>query len=276
MREADLDFAAGCTASVDWPSETRETFENFFLQDPSGCFVAEGTGGALGICVATAYRRAGFIGELVVRKEGRGLGLGPRLLAEAIAHLRGRGVGSVLLDGVGRAVPYYESVGFRRICRSLRFKGTVAGRPDPRVRPMRREDLPEVFRLDAEGFGEDRSFFLERRRSLHPGLARVLEQDGRIAGFIFGMRCRGLVAAGPLVVRPGAEDPPALLAGLALETGGSPLRVGVLESNARAVAAFRSLTGLAEQPGSWRMVLGPSDRLGNSPLCWAVGSPAKG
>jgi hypothetical protein len=48
------------------------------------------------------------------------------------------------------------------------------------------------------------------------------------------------------------------------------------ETRETAVAAFRSLTGLAEQPGSWHMVLGSSDRLGNSPLCWAVGSPAKG
>ena len=48
------------------------------------------------------------------------------------------------------------------------------------------------------------------------------------------------------------------------------------ETRETAVVAFRSVAGLSWQPGSWRMVLGPSDRLGNSPLCWAVGSPAKG
>jgi GNAT superfamily N-acetyltransferase len=276
MREADLDFAARCTAGVDWPSETREVFEGFFLHDPSGCFLAERDGRAAGICVATAYGRTGFIGELVVVKEARGLGLGPRLLEEAIAHLRHRGVKSILLDAVGRAVPYYESVGFRSVCRSLRFKGTIAGRPDPRIRPMKHGDLPEIFRLDAAGFGEDRSFFLERRLALEPGFAHVLVRDGRIAGFILGMKGQGLVAAGPMVVTPDVEDPLALLAALAMEAGGSPLRVGVLESNERAVASFRSLAGLAGQPGSRRMVLGPSDPAGHSPLCWAVGSPAKG
>lgn len=45
MRRADLDFAAACTAEVNWPSET---FENFFLHDPSGCFVAELDGRAVG------------------------------------------------------------------------------------------------------------------------------------------------------------------------------------------------------------------------------------
>ena len=276
MRKEDLDFAARCTAGVDWPSETHETFQNFFLHDPSGCFLAERDGRPAGICIATAYGRAGFIGELVVVKEAQGLDLGPRLLEEAVVHLRRRGVESILLDAVGRAVPYYESVGFRSVCQSLRFKGAVAGRPDPRVRPMRREDLSEIFRLDTAGFGEDRSFFLERRLALEPGLARVLERKGRIAGFILGLKGRGLVAAGPMVVTPEVEDPLALLTALAVDAGGAPLRIGVLESNERAAAAFRSLAGLAGQPGSRRMVLGPSDRPGNSPLCWAVGSPAKG
>ena len=33
---------------------------------------------------------------------------------------------------------------------------------------------------------------------------------------------------------------------------------------------------LVAEPPSLRMVLAPSARLGNSPMCWAIGSPAKG
>jgi len=43
-----------------------------------------------------------------------------------------------------------------------------------------------------------------------------------------------------------------------------------------AAAALRSLPGLVERPSGRRMVFGLSHGLGDSPLCWAVGSPAKG
>jgi hypothetical protein len=54
------------------------------------------------------------------------------------------------------------------------------------------------------------------------------------------------------------------------------IRVGVLETNETAVQFLRLVPGLIEQLPSNRMVLGTSDRLGNSTLCWAIGSPIKG
>jgi hypothetical protein len=49
-----------------------------------------------------------------------------------------------------------------------------------------------------------------------------------------------------------------------------------LESNQKACDLLRAL-GFEELPDSpWRMALGTSEDLGNSPLCYAVGSAAKG
>jgi hypothetical protein len=146
---------------------------------------------------------------------------------------------------------------------------------------MRRDDLAEVLHLDRDAFGDDRGFFLERRFSLYPRFAKVLEREGRIAGFILGMAGRNVVAAGPWVAREGSEAgrPLDLLEGLAAETEGLQIRIGVLETNVRAVEALRSCPGPAAVRPSVRMVLGdgvPQARLGHSPLCWAVGSPAKG
>ncbi len=108
MRADDLDFAAERTVEVNWPGETREVFESFFLRDPAGCLIAESEGRRVGVCAATAYERSGFVGELIVRKEERGRGIGPRLMAEAIAYLRSRGAENVYLDGIARAVPYFD------------------------------------------------------------------------------------------------------------------------------------------------------------------------
>jgi hypothetical protein len=158
----------------------------------------------------------------------------------------------------------------------MRFSGTLRGQPSPRVRPMRSGDMDAAGRLDGAAFGADRRFFLERCLSLHPGLCRVLENDGgQIAGFIMGRRLDDFVSIGPWVVRPGVARPGDLLESLA--AGGEvSLGLGILETNEEALATVRAF-GLAERPDPpWRMVLGPPAPLGAAPGCFAIGSAAKG
>jgi ribosomal protein S18 acetylase RimI-like enzyme len=277
MLPADLNFAARCTAAEGWLTETRLGFEGFMAHDPAGCFVAEVDGQPVGIGVATCYGQYGFVGELIVIEEMRGRGIGGRLLDHAVGYLRRRGVQNVLLDGVARAVPLYERAGFRKICHSLRFSGSVPGGTSPHVRRMQPADLEAVFALDRRAFGADRSFFLKRLLDLYPELCHVLERDGQVAGFIAGRRGSGLaVAIGPWVVLPEAGSPGDLLRSLAAQAAGSSLSLGVLETNVQAVETIRSF-GLSERPQPpWRMALGPSADLGTSPLAYAIGSPAKG
>jgi ribosomal protein S18 acetylase RimI-like enzyme len=276
MIPPDLDFAAACTAAEGWINETRQSFDGFYARDPAGCLVAEVAGQRVGICVATAYETHGFVGELIVIPEARGQGIGARLLDRAIAYLRGRGVRNILLDGVVAAVPLYERAGFRKVCRSLRFSGTLAGRPHAHVRAMLRADLDAVLALDREAFGQGRRFFLERRLTLYPELCLVLLRDGAVAGYVMGRGRQGWASVGPWVVRPDVEHPVDLLESLALQVGGGSLGLGVLETNRAAAAAIRAL-GFAERADPpWRMALGPSSDLGTSLMAYAVGSPATG
>lgn len=276
MRPSDLDFAAGCTAAEGWASETRQEFEGFLAHDPGGCLVAENNGQPVGICVATHYGESGFVGELIVTPDMRGRGLGRQLLERAIEYLHSRGAQNILLEGDPPAVPLYERAGFRVVCRSTRFVGVLQAPSLAHVRSMRAQDLDAVAELDREAFGADRRFFLERNLALYPEFARVIKRRGEVAGFIMGRRGHGVVSAGPWIVRPGLERPADLVESLAAKAGGIKLRLGVLETNTEAVAICRRL-GLPEQPGApWRMVLGPSGRLGLSRLAYAIGSAAKG
>jgi ribosomal protein S18 acetylase RimI-like enzyme len=277
MLPSDLDFAASCTAAEGWKSETRLVFEGYLAYDPAGCLVAETLGERVGMCVATSYGEYGFVGELIVVKEMRGRGIGRRLLEHAVEYLRSHGAHSILLDGVPAAIPLYERLGFRRICGSLRFTGTLRGQPHLRVRPMRGDDLGIVGQIDRAAFGADRRFFLERRLSLQPELCQVLEDGGEVAGFIMGRRIDDFVWIGPWVVQPGVERPGDLLESLAAEAGDEVnLGLGVLETATEAAATVRSF-GFAERlDPPWRMVLGPAAQLGASPGCYAVGSAAKG
>jgi len=272
----DLPRAAGFTAAEGWSSETLATFESFFRHDPAGCFIAEADGEPAGICVATGYASAGFVGELIIRPELRNRGAGRTLLEHAMGYLTARGIGEIHLDGMARAVPLYERMGYRRICRSLRYAGSLEGSTPPGIRPMTERDLPQVLALDREAFGDDRSFFLSHWLQEAPRLCLVLDDGRGVEAFLVGRQGVDTLAAGPWVVRPGTPGPERMLAGLAAAGGCATIGLGILETCEPAVAAVESLGFRAHPDPPWRMIVGRGHRLGGSPWSWAVGSAAKG
>jgi len=243
MLASDLDFCVECVTREGWLSETRETFEGFFAHDPNGCLIAEEDSRPVGICIATAYDTCGFLGELIVVPGRRGHG---------------------------------ERLGFRKVCRSLRFLGKVAGAPSQHVRAMTSDDLGTIVEMDTAAFGADRSFFLKLRFKNFPHLCQTLLSDNRVVGFVMGQPGHGVVTVGPWLVQQGPADPCDLLHSLGLQAGETRLRMGVLESNTEVIELIRSLGSLTETEPSWRMVLGRDTRSGSSSRLLAIGSPAKG
>jgi ribosomal protein S18 acetylase RimI-like enzyme len=288
MQFPELGFAAECTAAEGWASETRAEFEGFFANAPDGCFIAEADGQRAGIAIATPHGEYGYIGEVIVIARLREKGIGRQLLDRCVEYLHSRGAKNIYLDGVVRAVPLYERAGFRKLCRSLRFTGSPTGKPQPRVRTMRAQHLEAVVELDRSAFKADRSFFLKRRLSLYPDLCKVLLEDGQVNGFIMGRRGHGVITVGPWSVRKSVKRPGDLLESLANEAGGQRrveeqrIALGVLETNTEAVAVLRSLGFTERLDPPWRMVLSssehpvPSEHLGASIQCFAIGSPATG
>jgi ribosomal protein S18 acetylase RimI-like enzyme len=271
----DLDFFVACVTREGWLSETRASFETFFAHDPEGCFVAEQGGEAIGMIVATPYNTCGFLGELIVLPEHRGRALGRQLMEHAIGYLQIKGIKSIYLDGDTPAVPLYERIGFRVVCKSLRFLGRIEPAPDDSVRSMNSADLDTILQLDRAAFGADRSFFLRRRLETFPNLCHVID-DGGIVGYVMGQPGHGVVTVGPWYVRDDLVDPLSLLRAIALNAPEAKLRVGVLESSEYPVSLMRSMHSFTETEPSWRMVLGPDIGLGASERLYAVGSPATG
>jgi ribosomal protein S18 acetylase RimI-like enzyme len=289
---ADLEFAAACTAAEGWQSETRSELTYLFNFNRHGCLIGETETGPVGICFATSYGEVGFIGELIVAPEYRENGFGRMLMEHAIAYLRDTGARHILLDGVPQAVPMYERMGFRKLCRSLRFLKLSASdapagatptsatdeSPDwsGGVRPMTPADLASVNCLDYKAFGADRSFFISRRLRDNPELCFVQISDSTIAGYITGRAGDDVYSAGPWISRQGVETASALLTALGRAVGNQPLRIGILEDNVAAKECAVSL-GFELQPNPcWRMVLGAHGYPESQELVFAVGSPAKG
>lgn len=276
MRKEDLTFAAECTKAEGWVSENRDMLDSFFLNDPEGCLVAEEDGRQVGICIATNYISYGFIGELIVRPDVRGVGIGTALLNKAVEFLKIKGAETIYLDGVLKATGLYERNGFRKICRSWRFSGQLRGKTNLSVRHMTKQDIEQVIDLDKLYFGADRGFFLKRRFELFPELCIVSTQNKRITGYMMGRSAETWVAAGPWVSEGEGSNPIELLEALAVEADGRSIGVGILDSNSAACMLMRSLGFMAREDSPWRMAMGKSVGLGATPQCMAVGSAAKG
>ena len=276
MHTGDLKFAAQCTSAEGWVSEDLTTLEGFFLNDPEGCLLAEENGQPVGICITTCYGLSGFIGELIVSPDARGRGVGAALLNHEVWGLKERGVETVYLDGVLKAVELYERNGFTKVCRSWRFTGSLKGKMSTHVRRMTVKDLDEVCVLDKGSFGAERSFFLQRRLELFPELSYVMVNHARVSGFVLGRAGTDWVSAGPWVVDGLDESPEDLLNAFALESGGRPINIGILDSNQPACRSVQALGFVARTDSPWRMASGSSTDLGTLNNCYAVGSAAKG
>jgi ribosomal protein S18 acetylase RimI-like enzyme len=276
MKASDLRTAGGWAEAEGWTSETVEEFEAFLDYDPGGCFIAERDGLPVAVCVATRYGDKGFIGEMIVSREARGLGLGQPLFDRAQRYLLEVGCLSISLDAVPRAAAFYETRGFRTASLSRRLVGRVAPARETGVRPMEPADLTRVLTIDRVAFGADRSFFLRRRLDRNPELAWIRTEGSRITGYIFGRRRRSFAWAGPMWAPEQADDPAALLRGFAEGAGDVDIQAGVLDVNGRALGLFRSL-GFAEKPRpSRRMVLGDGEPVGLHPSLLSIGTAAKG
>jgi ribosomal protein S18 acetylase RimI-like enzyme len=276
MSKDDLAFAAECTAAEGWVSENLATLEGFYLNDPKGCLFVEESGKPVGICIATCYGLSGFIGELIVRPEARGTGVGAALLNQAVQILQDRGVETVYLDGVLKAVQLYERNGFHKVCRSWRFSGNLPGKKGSRVRRMSVNDMDQVFALDTRSFGADRHFFLRRRFEIFPELSYVMENQGRVSGYLLGRGGKEWLTVGPWVVEEGIENPEELLNELALEAKGRSISIGILDTHQQACELVQASGFIARPDSPWRMALGKSVNLGTSRRCYAIGSAAKG
>ena len=274
---SDLEFTSSLTKTEGWHSETLLELQSFFEHDPEGCFLYEVNGTPVGICIATAYHQSGFIGELIVTKQFRDQGIGRALIQAAILYLQIKQIQAIFLDGVQKAIPLYEELGFVPICRSLRFFGQIPAEESPDVRSMNAEDLQEVFQLDKQTFGDDRSFFLNKRWQNYPDLALVWRQNQQIAGYLFGrVGIGGWVTVGPWVNLIDQSATLTLLSHFQAKIGNQPFSIGILE-NRKSIIPQIVMAGLQPRTDPpTRMMLGIGNNLGDNDHCFAIGSPAKG
>lgn len=226
---------------------------SFPRASPAGdVLVVDHRGEPVGAVCAVSFGATGWIGALGVAPEARRRGLGRALTEAAIARLRDRGTGTVLLFATDMGRPLYDQLGFVSEGAATAWRG-IAGAPPHHtaVRRLREEDREAVERLDAAATGETRTAMLD---TLHPLTGFAAERGGALAGWA----ARAPYGAGIAICADGDEAGIALLATAASGTEAATLVVP--DANVGAAAALRRWGFRASNAGE-RMRLGP-------PVAW--------
>ncbi|HEU0264995.1 MAG TPA: GNAT family N-acetyltransferase [Geobacterales bacterium] len=154
---------------------------------PQGALAARDGSGYVGFVTALRHGRSGWIGNLIVRKDRRGGGVGRALFEQALQLLTSRGVETIWLTASAQGRPLYEQQGFSSIDRIRRWQGSGSIRQAEQLPALRR-----MMELDAEAWGD-------RRDQLILATAGRGVLHGSSAGFLVCQDQGGIHQLGPWI-----------------------------------------------------------------------------
>lgn len=153
---------------------------------PAGCLVCRNKGIPVAFLTSIKYRRSGWIGNLLVRKEWRGQGLGSALFQRALEVLDEAGTRTVWLTASASGRPIYERQGFSAIDTVNRWQTRGRIRPGNGTA----DGFLGIVALDEAGWGDRRETLL--RATIDRGSVSLLPE-----GFLVHQGGENAVMIGP-------------------------------------------------------------------------------
>lgn len=202
MVEADIDDGLRLCRLAGWNQRLGDWRLFLDLHRP-GCHVAVRMGSVVGTVTTLRHdAHHGWISMVLVDPQHRRLGLGTRLLQQALEALSA--CATVALDATPAGKPVYERLGFTdmlTLVRLIRRQGPrIESDPDATVRPMSATDLAAVAALDRATIGSERMPLLHWLFAQDPSRAWVATAaNGAIIGFTLGRPGEVFDQIGPLV-----------------------------------------------------------------------------
>ncbi len=180
----DIGEFLSLAADEGWISEA---WELDFLRKtfPSGCLVCRNKGIPVAFLTSIKYCWSGWIGNLLVRREWRGKGLGTALLRRALKMLDEAGTQTVWLTASESGRPIYERRGFRAIDTVNRWEGS-----GQIVHESNDSTFATIIEMDKAGWGDRREALL--RATVARGSVSLL-----LDGFLVCQESENAVQIGP-------------------------------------------------------------------------------
>jgi predicted N-acetyltransferase YhbS len=184
MTEQDIPAGLRLNTVAGW-NQTAADWGYFLQQSPSGCFVAEMDEKVVGTVTTITYEnRFAWIGMVLVDLEFRKLGIGTKLLCKAIDYLDQIGVPTLKLDATPLGKPLYEKLGF---VTEYEIERWMLKRTPQTVRASKTPaQAADIYELDREVFGADRSLLLRSLSEMAPEFAISTLEKGFPPAYAFG------------------------------------------------------------------------------------------
>lgn len=196
MRAGDFDFAARLSNMENWDNSSDD-FRRILRVQPGGSFVATEKKRRVGIVTTTSYGRLGWIGNVVVSKRYRKLGIGSWLVKHAILYLRKKGARTIGLFSYKRNLPFYQRLGFKRDASYLRFLGKGRALTSEGPTGIDSKDFERILAFDRKCFRHYRDRLLKELLRRFRDSSFVTMRNGDVLGYIVGKNYDTTCEIGP-------------------------------------------------------------------------------
>jgi GNAT superfamily N-acetyltransferase len=273
MTPADVALGMKLKTQAGW-NQLEADWQRMLALQPDGCFVAELNGQPVGTTVAVIFDAVAWIAMVLVESAVRSRGVGKALMEHALAFLDGQGVGSVRLDATPLGQPLYEKLGFVEEYRLARYDGVLpaAERTAAAVTRASPEQWEALCRFDRAITRTDRTKLLQRLFTERPDSVRMVEQNGKVTGFMAVRPGSKALQMGPCLAEP--EIGPMLFADTGQRHAGQRVYLDVPLGNEPSVQLAERM-GLQVQRHLVRMGRGPRVNEDVARL-WASSGPELG
>jgi GNAT superfamily N-acetyltransferase len=274
---ANLPAAMRLVEESRWNQVTADW--DLFLTLGSALKVTSEDGRLVATAAVLPYRpRFGWIGMVLVSESHRRRGIATALLQLCVQRLRAAGL-VPMLDATPAGREVYQTLGFRDGWPLSRWRRpddattAVLAQPLRPARPLQDSDWAGIAALDARAFGADRIALLRRLAERSGRFACVMEEDGRVAGFLLGREGRVATQLGPIVAER-EELAHALLAYALPRSSGAVL----VDAPDRHQGFTRQLaqSGFSVERSYTRMALDHTQAFGEESCVMAIAGPELG
>ncbi len=274
MDTADIPDGMRLKDDAGW-NQTEQDWLRLLTLEPEGCFVACEGDRVCGTVTTLQYEKTfGWIGMLLTDSRFRQLGIGTRLLNQAVSYLESSGVETLRLDGTPMGYNLYLRNGFVDELQIERWEGNSPERTGRGLPALQAEDLDCVFRWDRHIFGADRSRLIASLWEENPAFSAVVRRSGEISGYLLWRPGRHAWYVGPWVARS-TETAEMLLVEMLSHVPGERVFVDLCMKSPFGVDLLKP-RGFRFQRPLVRMYRGPHTSAGEPQFTCAIAGPELG